>query len=282
LRGLGRWYDLSADGSRIARYKLDGPTRDVWVEDLASRTSTQISFRAEPSDAGPADRLNAVWSEDGRHIAYAAGSPLNIYAARADGSGGEERLTTSVNLQWPGSWSPDGGTLAYVENDPLSGSDIWLISVDASRRPQTARRFLATPFNESAPMISPDGKWLAYQSNESGRYEIYVQPYPGGGPRVQVSSDHGVYPRWSPRGGELFFRSAATRAGLSAAAYTVGDRFTPEPPRQLFELRRFESILEVSPDARRFLMMPAAAQASPPAYVHVIAPLASGADSPGR
>ena len=117
-------------------------------------------------------------------------------------------------------------------------------------------------------MISPDGRWIAYQSNESGRYEIYVQPFPGGGQRIQVSPDNGVYPRWSPRGDELFFRSASTRAGMSAAAFDGRGQFSR--PQQLFELRRFESILEVSPDAQRFLMMPAEARGAAPAVIHVV------------
>ncbi len=268
LPGLGRWYDLAPDGRRVVRYKTDGATRDVWVDDLSTGATTRLSRRNEPSSSGPIDRLNAAWSGDGRAVVYAAGQPLNLFTAAADGSGGEQRLTTNINTQWPGSWSPDGSTIAFVENNPQSGSDIWLVSLDAARRPGAVRPFLSTPFNESAPMISPDGRWLAYQSNESGRYEIYVQPFPGGGQRIQVSPDNGVYPRWSPRGDELFFRSASTRAGMSVAAFDGRGRFSP--PRQLFELRRFESILEVSPDAQRFLMMPAEARGSAPAVVHVM------------
>jgi hypothetical protein len=142
------------------------------------------------------------------------------------------------------------------------------VSLDEARKPVSLRPFLSTPFNESAPMISPDGRWIAYQSNESGRYEIYVQPFPDGGRRVQVSPDNGVYPRWSPRGDELFFRSASTRAGMSVAAFD--GRGGVAPPRVLFELRRFESILEVSPDAQRFLMMPAEARGAAPSMIHVI------------
>jgi dipeptidyl aminopeptidase/acylaminoacyl peptidase len=274
LRGLGRWYDLAPDGRRVVRYKTAGNARDVWVDDLTTGTSTQITRRAEPESFGPIDRLNAVWSEDGRHIVFAAGQPLNLYVAPADGSGGERRLTTNINTQWPGSWSPDGRTLAFVENNPQSGSDIWLLSLEAGLAPGALRPFLSTPFNESAPMISPDGRWLAYQSNESGRYEIYVQPFPDGGQRLQVSPDNGVYPRWSPRGNELFFRSSATRAGVSAAAFDGRGGFAA--PRQLFELRRFESILEVAPDAQRFLMMPAEARGAAPSFIQVITPGAQG------
>jgi hypothetical protein len=271
LRGLGRWYDLSPDGTRVVRYNVEGPTHDVWSDDLSKGTSTRISFRADAAAAGrPADRLNAVWSVDGGHVAYAGGPRLNLFRAPADGRGPDERLTTSPHTQWPGSWSPDGKTLAFVEIDPLSGSDIWLLAFDAAHKPQGARRFLSTPFSESAPMISPDGRWLAYQSNESGRYEVYVQPFPGGGARRQVSTEQGVYPRWSPRGDELFFRSGPSRAGLAAARVTKTPDFSADTPRVLFELRGYESIFDVSPDAERFLMMPGPARDAAAAQVHII------------
>jgi hypothetical protein len=120
-------------------------------------------------------------------------------------------------------------------------------------------------------MISPDGRWLAYQSNESGRYEVYVQPFPAGGQRIQVSADQGVYPRWSPRGDELFFRAGGNRQGM--AAVTVDARTGPDPAslRQLFQLRGVESILEVSPDAQRFLMLRSFARQSPPTRIHLLA-----------
>ena len=266
LRGLGRWYDLSPDGRRVVRYNGDGAGASVWIDDLTTGASTVVTPRGAAS-AGPADRLNAVWSGDSRHIAYAAGTPLNLFAIAADGQGTQQRLTTSTQTQWPGSWSPDGRTLAFVENHPQSGSDIWVLPLDGLQ-PGVARPFLSTPFNESAPMLSPDGRWLAYQSNESGRYEIYVQPFPDGGRRLQVSMDNGVYPRWSPRGDELFFRSLSTRAGMSAASFDGRGHFAPA--RQLFELRRFESILDVAPDAARFLMMPAVTREAAPSQINIV------------
>jgi Tol biopolymer transport system component len=269
LRGLGRWYDLSPDGTRVLRYKTEGATRDVWANDLGTDGATRLSVRADSSSAGTAARLNVIWSADGTRVTYAAGQPLNVFAAPSDGSGREERLTRSGNTQWPGSWSPDGRTLAYVENDPLSGSDIWVLTQTEPGKPGAVRPFLSTPFNESAPMISPDGRWIAYQSNESGRYEIYVQPFPDGGRRWQVSSDHGVYPRWSPRGDALFYRSAADRSGLTEVPVTTQPEFQPGTARLMFTRRGMESIFEVSPDAGRFLMMPVATQ-GPMTRINVI------------
>jgi hypothetical protein len=120
-------------------------------------------------------------------------------------------------------------------------------------------------------MISPDGRWLAYQSNESGRYEVYVQPFPEGGRRIQVSTDQGVYPRWSPRGGELFFRSGGNRQGMASVTFDSRAGSRPGSPRLLFQLRGVESILEVSPDAQRFLMLRSFARSSPPSQIHILA-----------
>ena len=255
LHGMNRSFTLSPNGTRVASYNNDGSTRDVWAEDLSKRTSIRISAHADPVSSAPPDRLNTVWSADGKHVAYGAGRPMNLFRASADG-GREERLTTSRNPQWPTSWSPDGKTLVFVEFDPLSGNDIWLLAVDAVEKPGSAHPFLTTPFTESAPTISPNGRWLAYQSNESGRFEVYVQPFPEGGRRWQVSTDHGVYPRWSRRGDELFFRSGPTRAGMTSVSVTWDPDFHPGASRVLFDAGRYESIFDVSPDGGRFLMMP--------------------------
>jgi hypothetical protein len=254
LRGVGRWFDLSPDATRIVRYATEGSTREVRIEDLVKRTSTRVSAPPDLASAGPVARLNAVWSADGRQIVYAAGKPLNLFLASSDGSGREERLTTSHNTQWPASFLPDGKTLTFVELDPLSGSDLWALPLDGTAK-REPRPILRTPFSESAPMISPDGRWLAYQSNESGRYEVYVQPFPGGGSRRQVSTGEGVYPRWSAAGDELFYRAGAARESLVSVRITTGSEFRAGPARVLFDSRGYESNFAPSPDAARFLMM---------------------------
>ncbi len=136
-------------------------------------------------------------------------------------------------------------------------------------KPGAARPFLSTPFNESAPMISPDGRWLAYQSNESGRYEVYVQPFPDGGRRIQVSADNGVLPAMVGARRRVVLSIAGDPGGMSAAAFDGRGHFTPA--RQLFELARFESILDVSPDAQRFLMMPAVTREAAPSQINIVA-----------
>jgi eukaryotic-like serine/threonine-protein kinase len=257
VHGFARRYDLSPDGSRVVRYNVEAQTGDVWIDDLATGKATRVTFHADPMPPSRAltDRLNAVWAADGTHVAYAAGSPTNLYLADVGNGRQPERLTTSSNTQWPTSWSHDGKTLAYVEQDPLSGSDIWLLSQDRAGTLANPRPFLRTPFSESVPTLSPDGRWVAYHSNESGRYEIYVQPWPDGGRRWQVSTDGGALPRWSPRGDEVFFRSGPARTAMAAVAVKAEPEFTPAPPTVLFDLRGYDSPFSVAPDAQRFLLL---------------------------
>ncbi len=257
LRGMSSWFDLSPDGTRVARDKDDGSTRDLWIEHLTTGTSTRISVRGDLASEVGGTLAVAAWSADAKDIAYAAGRPANLFRASADGSTRDERLTSSPNNQDPGAWSPDGRMIAFVEHDPLSGTDIWLLDLDEARQPGRARPLLSTPFNEAAPAISPDGRWLAYQSNESGRYEVYVQPFPHGGQRWQVSTDMGSYPRWSGRGDELFFRSGPTYAGVTSVPVKPGPgggpHFQAGPPRLLFD-GQYEGVFDVSADGRRFLL----------------------------
>jgi len=112
-----------------------------------------------------------------------------------------ERLTQSEYQQFPGSWSPDGETLAFVESHPESGSDIYLLNV----RDRSVTPYLNSRFNERYPEFSPDGRWLAYASDESGRFEVYVQPFPRGGGKWQVSSEGGCAPLWARNGKQLFY-----------------------------------------------------------------------------
>jgi len=272
LRSTGIFYGLSDDGTRIVRFKGEEQHRDVWIEDLLKTTSTRISFHADPLPSAtppPAERLSAVWSPDGAHVVYAAGHPVtNLFVAPADG-GSSERLTTSEHEQWPTSWSHDSRTIAFVERDPRSATDIWLLTLDAARAAQGVRPLVRTPFSESAAVISPDGRWLAYHSNESGRYEVYVRLLPDGGRRWQVSTDSGVYPRWSPRGNELFFRSGPTRAGLSSASVRARPDFESSVPRELFDASPYETPFATAPDAARFLMMRHAA-AEPATEITVV------------
>jgi serine/threonine-protein kinase len=125
-----------------------------------------------------------------------------VFLLAVTGSGAVTRLTTSEQIQFPSSWSPDGSLIAFTQIGLQTGSDIWTVSVDGEK----PRPFLLTPFNESGGVFSPDGNWMAYVSDESGREEVYVQRYPDGGGKRQLSSEGGVNPVWPRTGDRLFYR----------------------------------------------------------------------------
>ncbi len=187
----------------------------------------------------------------------------------ADGSGGLERLTTREYAHFPTSWSPDGQLLAFVEVNPTTGYDLWVLRLGDHK----AQPFLRTPFNESVPRFSPDGRWLAYISDESGRYEIYVQPYPGPGGKWQISTEGGTEPAWNPNGRELFYRSGDKMMAVDIATQPS---FAASKPRVLFE-GRYEPTpatfpnYDVSRDGQRFLMLkPSEAGEAAPTQINVV------------
>ena len=182
---------------------------------------------------------------------------------------GLERLTTSEYTQAPNSWSPDGQQLAYIEINPTTGIDIWVLRM-GDRKP---RPFLRTPFSESAPQFSPDGRWLTYVSDESGRSEIYVQPYPGPGGKWQISTEGGTEPVWNRNGRELFYRSGDK---MMAVEVTGQPGFAAGKPRLLFEGKYLPTPLtfpnyDVSPDGQRFLMLkPIEQSQAAPTQINVV------------
>jgi Tol biopolymer transport system component len=212
-----------------------------------------------------------AWTPDGKRIAFESnkeGAP-NLFWQLADGSGGLERLTTSEYIQVPMSWSPDGKLLAFMEVNPITGVDIWVLRTGdpsaGSEQIREAQPFLRTPFSEGAPAFSPDGRWLAYISNESGRYEVYVQPYPGPGGKWQISTEGGTEPKWNPSGRELFYRSGEKMMAVDIAAQSG---FAAGKPRMLFEGQYELSPVQsdnydVSSDGQRFLMLKPTVQAAP-------------------
>ena len=245
---------LSPDGNRIVAWTQGD--RNVWVHDLTRGTLTRLTLEAR--------NARAIWTVDGTRVTYgsASGGNENIFWKPADGSGPAERLTTSEHLQFATAWSPDGGELVFVESRPDTSYDLWVLPLAGDRRP---REILRTRFNEAYPDFSPDGHWLAYSSDESGRYEVYVQPYPGPGPRRQVSTDGGTGPAWSRDGRELFYVTTGTFGGqanftkMMAVAVGVRPTFTAGVPRVLFHgsfgasagIRSYD----VTADGKRFLMV---------------------------
>jgi serine/threonine-protein kinase len=258
------YYDprISPDGRRFAVSSEEGNER-VWTFDFARPILTALTQSG--SSQSPA------WTPDGSRVIYRATRMgfRNIFWKASDGSGEEERLTTGNNLHTPVSVSPDGTYLAYTDVDPATGSDIWLIALDGQSKPEP---FLKTRSSESNAHFSPDGHRLAYQSNESGRSEIYVQPFPGPGSKWMISTDGGTEPVWSRDGRELFYRRGDK---LMAVAIATQPTFVAGLPRMLFE-GAFEptgtgtSGYDVSLDSRRFLMIQPTAPELPVTQVNVV------------
>jgi serine/threonine-protein kinase len=237
------FYDvqLSPDGRRLAVSMFE-KAANVHIYDLDRRMLTQLTF--EEHNAAP------IWSPDGEWVAFASSRTgfWKPFWKPADGSGAAERLLNSEERGTPFSWSPDGQVLAYVGFLPNTQEDLMMLPLQGQREP---RPFLSTPFNEGEPMFSPDGRWIAYQSDESGRFEIYVRPYPGPGGKWQVSTEGGASPRWRRDGRELFYRKGGK---LMVVSTTTRPSFKASPPQELFEGPYLGSY-DVAPDGQRFVMI---------------------------
>jgi Tol biopolymer transport system component len=279
--GLDEWRRyahprFSPDGRRIAVAVVppEAGRRDLWVYDLPSGVFSRLTT------GGLANR--PAWTPDGRRVAYVTGGvvnearPAEAWSVAADGSGPEERLYSmardTLSIQEL-TFAPDGraAVLRTSRSWPSGESDLWLLPLDgaAGGAGRRAVPLLRSPFNEAMPRVSPDGRWLAYISNESGRYEVYVRPFPGPGGRVQVSDGGGTEPVWAPDGRRLFYRTgdrfvAATLTSAPAAGAPAAGApsLTVAGRRALFE-GRYQSVVsvvaapsyDVSPDGTRFAVL---------------------------
>jgi serine/threonine protein kinase/dipeptidyl aminopeptidase/acylaminoacyl peptidase len=198
---------LSPDASKLAFVLESNGVGDIWVVDLARHTKTRITF-------GPQYSASPVWWPDGKSIVFnygATSSGDSIYRQNADGTGSKEKLLDTTGIsEIPFSVSPDGRYIAYMRRDLKSntGWDIWALPMFPDKSgEQKPFPVVVTNFVDITPAFSPDGKWLAYANNETGRYEVYIQPFPSGGGRWQVSTAGGATPNWRKDGKELFFFS---------------------------------------------------------------------------
>jgi eukaryotic-like serine/threonine-protein kinase len=254
---------LSPDARRVV-VAIDNEGAQTWLYDLSRETLTRLTFGGTVNQA-------PVWAPDGKRVAFQSNKegPLNVFSQLADGSGGLERLTTSEYSPAPNAWSADGQLLAFIDVNPTTGWDIWVLRLSDRK----AQPFLQTAFNESAPRFSPDGHWLAYVSDESGHWEIYVQPYPGPGGKWQISADGGMEPVWNPNGRELFYRSGRK---MMAVEIATKPGFAAGKPRLLFEGDYLPTPLafpnfDVSPDGQRFLMLkPSEQEAAALTHINVV------------
>ena len=240
---------LSPDGQQIA-YTTLGRENRVWVYDLNRGTASQLTGE------GKARFVN--WIPDGKRVVFnwwESGQP-NLYRQPADGSSAMEQLTTSDHYQAQGSCSPDGTTLAFVEWHPDTGGDIVLLDLRNRRRTP----FLNSRANEFYPEFSPDGRWMAYTSDESGRNEVYVRPFPGPGGKWLISQEGGREPLWARNGKQLFFRSMDPWGQVWVVDVQTDGGFSASKPRLLFKspglyigdpIRSWD----LSFDGQRFLMV---------------------------
>jgi len=233
---------LSPDGQHLAVSIGEGGNQDIWIYEVDRGTRIRLTT----------DRQNAlpVWTPDGTRITFES-QTTNLHWKPADGSGQAEPLLTGASRLASASWSPDGQTLAFVKVSPTTGRDLWVLP-----REGDPSSFLSTAANEIDPRFSPDGHWLAYVSNESGREEVYVQPFPGPGGKQPISSEGGNDPVWSPAGGELFYRRGRQ---MMAVPVETEPSFRAATPRVLFEGPYYSvpgsANYDVSPDGQRFVMV---------------------------
>jgi dipeptidyl aminopeptidase/acylaminoacyl peptidase len=247
---------VSPDGRQIALTLIDRQL-DIWIYDLNRQTLNRVTD-------SPAWDGYPIWERGGRWITFSSmrdGLP-SIYRQDLVNGTVEQLVKTNSPAYSAGSWSPDGKRLAYAEEDPQTGFDIWIYSLDTrSRQP-----FLRTPFNEANPEFSPDGRFIAYESSEEGRQtDVYVRPYPAINPRKKISTNGGTEPRWGPNGRELFYR-------IGGKLMAVDIQTTPElvagVPSELFEGPY--GGYDVLPNGRSFVMVREMAADDPPTRINLV------------
>jgi serine/threonine-protein kinase len=239
---------ISPDERRIAVSRAD-QQRDIWIWDIAREILTRLTL-------DPAFDGRPFWTPDGQRIIYTSdrNGSLNLYRQASDNTGTVERLTTGSNAQLAWGLSPDGNYVLFSELAPHTRLDLLLHRLDGT---SSVRPLLQTRFVETDAALSADGRWLTYQSDESGQNEIHVRPFPNvDGGHWQVSSTGGAKPIWAPSGRELFYLSPTN--AMMAVSVQANATFTHGTPRKLFDTTYFQAIgrqYDVSRDGQRFLMI---------------------------
>jgi serine/threonine protein kinase len=261
---MGETPRLSPDGKRVATSPLTPQTlnQDIWVIDLARDLPTRLTF-------DPSRDTNPIWSPDGSRVAYFSIQRGGIYQRAANGAGTEELLLKCGSIA-TSDWSPDGRFIFYSLLDERTGRDVWVAPLTGSRQPYA---LLDSEFDEYRAQLSPDGRWLAYVSDESGSYEVYVQPFFAdgklGGAKARISTGGGNQLRWRRDGGELFY-VAGDGQMMAVVVKTSGAAFEQGTPKALFKTHlamvgpTFLGIqYDVTADGQRFLINTPVGQAPP-------------------
>jgi Tol biopolymer transport system component len=246
--------ELSPDGKR-ASVSIQGPAgkgRDIWLYDVARGLRTRFTFDGE-------DEQGVIWSPDGKSLIFGSKRKeyLDLYQKASSGAGTEQLLLEdTVGNKYPTSWSPDGRSILYFTgvSSPRTGADLFVLPLSGDRKPVP---FLNTQFNEIAGHFSPDGRWVAYYSNESGRYEVYVASFPGPGGKWQISTAGGKSVRWRRDGTEIFYLDPDNKL-MAATVNSIGSSLEVRAVKPLFQTRaaspNYQYPYDVSADGQRFLI----------------------------
>jgi Tol biopolymer transport system component len=239
---------ISRDGTKIAVEVTDprNATWDIWVYDVSRGVRTRFTFGPSALNGNP------VWAPDGSQLLYRSdrGVKANLYTKSFAGTATETLLLDTDHPKDPVDWSMDGKYLLYIEYTNETKADIWVLPSGGDAEPFV---FLQTEFIEMHAQFSPDGKWIAYASDESGRLEVYVAPFPGPGRKWQISSSGGLDPRWRSDGGELFFRSTGNQIMAATLDYAE-DGLIVGPDEPLFDFPGGGEY-DVSGDGETFLIV---------------------------
>jgi hypothetical protein len=259
---------LSPDGKQLVVSRLDNMP-NIWIYGLERGTSRRLTDE-EGSEYW------AIWTPDGKRIVFNStrtGHPAApLLWKPADGSSPAELFTEGKNHQQPKSWSADGKVMAITEGlDPETGIDIFIVRIDGDRKPEP---FLNSRFNEIQPLFSPDGRWIAYVTDESGRDEVYVRPYPGPGDLIPISTDGGMEPVWNPDGKVLYYRDASGDK-MMAVSFIAEPELRVSKPRLLFEGKYTGGApwgrnYDIAPDGTRFIMITEESQSEKPTQINLI------------
>jgi serine/threonine protein kinase len=246
---------LSPDEKRVALTRDPASTSAIWILDAVRGTLSRLTFDSSP-------HFSPVWSPDGRRIVLTANheGSFDIHVKNADGSGREELIFRSKEANIPDDWSLDGRFLLF---ETITPRDVWALPLTGDRKPIPVAR---SEFDEAQARFSPDGKWVAFSSNESGRFEIYAQPFPPTGAKWQVSTGGGAQPQWRKDGKELYFLGLDRR--LTAVEIRNKEVLEMDAPRPLFQtqvaaLAGGRNVYAASADGQRFLLVKPLADATP-------------------
>jgi Tol biopolymer transport system component/predicted Ser/Thr protein kinase len=260
-------FRLSPDGRRVAAVLDRLGSTDLWLLEVERGVAGRFTFNSSEYP---------IWSPDGRTVVFSSGAPLNLFRKESSGVGNEQRLSQSPNVQVAIDWSRDGRWVLYSEITPGSQRDLWVLPVGPDGKPAsdaTPRPYLRTPSNKWWGRFSPEAppRWVAYHSDETGRWEVYIQAFPEPRGATRISTGGGQYPQWGTGGHELFYVSQDSK--LMAVSLKQGaNAVEPSTPRELFPLPAVAagfSPYDATPDGQRFLVRATPGQAAQPLTVIV-------------